>query len=445
MNIGPRPNGDPHGSHSGGPHRETWSSRNPRPGLSPQSTPAPSPKRVRRLRDFVALVWLLTAIIVVPLNHLIPASDWLLIHLIVLGALTHSAMVWSEYFAHTLLKTRATPHEERAQDQRIGVLGVGALLVLIGFPADQWLIVLAGALFVAAAMTWHIAHLLTKFRAALPGRFRIVVRYYVTAACLLPIGATFGVVLAFGVNDDWRGRLMITHMVFNLLGWIGLTVIGTLLTFWPTMIRARMDPHAEKYARQTYPLFLLGIAIMSAGALSGIQELSLAGLAVYAVGLVWWGRSLVAPLKQKGLVEFAPTSVGASMLWSAVGLVWVGYLLATSASWPEVTDKLPTVAAVFVVGFSLQLLLGALSYLIPMLVGRGPAMTRAAQGPLNAGAAFRIIVPNMALLVWLLPVPDMVRHAMIALALITFASFIPALIAAIRAALAAKEKSHERG
>ncbi|WP_394263275.1 hypothetical protein [Trueperella sp.] len=399
---------------------------------------------MRRLRDSVALVWLIAALFVVPLNHLIPASDWLLIHLILLGALTHSAMVWSEYFAHTLLKTRATPDDERAQDQRIGVLGVGALLVLVGFPADQWLIVLAGALFVAAAMAWHIAHLLKKFRAALPGRFRVVIRYYVTAACMLPIGATFGAVLAFGVNDEWRGRLMITHMVFNLLGWIGLTVIGTLLTFWPTMIRARMDPHAEKYARQSYPLFLLGIAVMSAGALSGVQLLSLVGLATYTAGLVWWGRALIAPLRQKGLVEFAPTSVGVSMLWASVGLVWVGYLLATSTNWSEVTDKLPTVAAVFVVGFALQLLLGALSYLIPMLIGRGPAMTRAAQGPLNAGGAFRIIVPNVALLVWLAPVPDMVRHAMIALALITFASFFPVLVAAIRAALAAKEKSHER-
>lgn len=426
MNIGSSPNDHPRGSHGG------------------RTTAAPSAKRVRRLRDFVALVWLIAALIVVPLNHLIPASDWLLIHLILLGALTHSAMVWSEYFAHTLLKTRATPDDERAQDQRIGVLGVGALLVLVGFPADQWLIVLAGALFVAAAMAWHIAHLLKKFRAALPGRFRVVIRYYVTAACMLPIGATFGAVLAFGVNDEWRGRLMITHMVFNLLGWIGLTVIGTLLTFWPTMIRARMDPHAEKYARQSYPLFLLGIAVMSAGALGGTQLLSLAGLATYTAGLVWWGRALIAPLRQKGLVEFAPTSVGVSMLWASVGLVWVGYLLATSANWPEVTDKLPTVAAVFVVGFALQLLLGALSYLIPMLIGRGPAMTRAAQGPLNAGGAFRIIVPNVALLVWLAPVPDMVRHAMIALALITFASFFPVLVAAIRAALAAKEKSHER-
>ena len=426
MNIGSSPNDHPRGSHGG------------------RTTAAPSAKRVRRLRDFVALVWLIAALIVVPLNHVIPASDWLLIHLILLGALTHSAMVWSEYFAHTLLKTRATPDDERAQDQRIGVLGVGALLVLVGFPSDQWLIVFAGALFVAAAMAWHIAHLLKKFCAALPGRFRVVIRYYVTAACMLPIGATFGAVLAFGVNDEWRGRLMITHMVFNLLGWIGLTVIGTLLTFWPTMIRARMDPHAEKYARQSYPLFLLGIAVMSAGALSGVQLLSLVGLATYTAGLVWWGRALIAPLRQKGLVEFAPTSVGVSMLWASVGLVWVGYLLATSANWPEVTDKLPTVAAVFVVGFALQLLLGALSYLIPMLIGRGPAMTRAAQGPLNAGGAFRIIVPNVALLVWLAPVPDMVRHAMIALALITFASFFPVLVAAIRAALAAKEKSHER-
>ena len=276
---------------------------------------------VSPIRDLVAVLWLIVLIVVVIFHESILSSDWLAIHITFLGALSHSALVWSEYFANTLLKTRPNENEGRMQDRRSLLMAFGAFLVFVGFPLGIWVAVLIGAVFVTGAVLWHAIYLANKMRRALPGGFRIVIRYYITAAFMLPIGASFGVLLAFGFGDEWRGRLMIAHMTFNLLGWIGLTVIGTLVTFWPTMVRAQMDQRSERLTRQVLWPLLAGIVIIAGGAIVGIKIISLVGVAVYALSLAWWGRVLWKPVALKGIREFAPASVGAAGTWAIVGII----------------------------------------------------------------------------------------------------------------------------
>ena len=52
----------------------------------------------------------------------VPASGWLIVHLVLLGALTHSAMVWSTHFTQALLKTPAEIDDRTQQNRRIGLL-----------------------------------------------------------------------------------------------------------------------------------------------------------------------------------------------------------------------------------------------------------------------------------------------------------------------------------
>lgn len=399
---------------------------------------------MKPLRDLIAIVWLLALIVVVIFYDLINASDWLVVHLVFLGAMTHSALVWSEYFANTLLKTRSTPEESKRQNVRIIVLAAGSALVFVGYPADRWIVVGIGATLVAAAVLWHGGYLVGKVRRALPGRFRIVTKYYVAAALMLPVGATFGVILAYGPSDEWRGRLMIAHMTFNLLGWLGLTVVGTLLTFWPTMVRARMDARAEELAIQALWPLIIGIFVLASGALAGLTWLALVGLAIYAAGLIWWGRALWAPVALKGIREFAPASVGAAMVWAAVGLVWVGAILATSATWPEVTDRLVDIAPLLAFGFALQLLLGALSYLLPVLMGKSPRNVVVYQDGLNTWATFRIAAPNLALAFWLLPLPDGISRVVAIFGLGVALTFIPIMLVSIRRGLAHRRSQESK-
>src|SRR6478609_701888 len=138
-------------------------------------------------RDLPALVWL-AAIPVVAFSHpWIPEPRWLLLHLLLLGAVTHSIVVWSQHFADALLHVPSTP-----RTGLLALLDLGALTVMVGTQIAAWPVTLVGATAVASAVLWHAARLAGQLGRALPGRFSGVVRYYVAAAALLPVGATLG-------------------------------------------------------------------------------------------------------------------------------------------------------------------------------------------------------------------------------------------------------------
>ncbi|WP_216380070.1 hypothetical protein [Arcanobacterium phocae] len=382
--------------------------------------------RVRRLRDFIALAWLLAALAIVLLGQTVTAQRWVLIHVIMLGALSHSVLVWSEYFTRTLTRTATT--EGSAAVVRMVLLALGGVFIVIGYPSDVPFAVLIGAALVIASTVWHGGLIFMLALRALPGRFRKVNHYYLWASIMLPLGATIGVFMAFGVNDEWRGRLILSHLVFNFLGWIGLTVTGTLVTFWPTIVRARMHERTEMFARQALPFLITGIAILAGGALLGIRAVSIGGFVSYVIGLCLWSRLLWAPLRAKGLRDIAPASVAASLIWAGTGLGWLAAVLARARSWADIPDLTWNIPAVLVGGFALQLLIGALSYLIPMLFGGGPSVVRATTRALNLGATFRVLVTNVSLLIWLMPIAQSIKISLAILGIFSVASFIPILV-----------------
>src|SRR5699024_10024009 len=112
-----------------------------------------------------------------------------------------------------------------------------------------------------------------------------------------------------GVSQTWHDRLLVAHMMTNLLGWVGLTVTGTLITLWPTMLRTPMDTRAESLATQALPILLVALLIVDAGALSGLRPVTVSGLVLYAAGLAWWARALWAPARRRPPREFATASV----------------------------------------------------------------------------------------------------------------------------------------
>lgn len=411
----------------------------PAPASRPSSgRPGGATRRGSLLRDRVGTVWLAGAVIVALTHQWVPGATWLMIHLVLLGALTHSAMVWSEHFATTLLRVADTPERRAAQNRRLALLAAGALAVFVGVPSTWWWLTVAGATAVAVAVIWHGVQLGVELRRALPNRFRITIHYYLAAAACLPVGAVFGAALAWGLPDEWHGRLLIAHTMTNLLGWIGLTVTGTLVTLWPTMLRTRMDDRAERLAREALPMLLIGVALLAAGGLVGLRWVALLGLVDYLLALLWWGRALLRPLKAKPPREFASASVLAALGWAVVALAWVGWVLATASSWPEVTNAFPRVAGVFAVGFAAQLLTGALSYLMPSVMGGGPSVVRAGQEWFDKGATLRLGVINGGLLLWALPTPSWVKVTTSVVVLAALAAFIPLMLRGVRASVAAR-------
>ena len=409
------------------------------PDASPRGRARPGARRGRfPLRDRPGIAWLALAGLLTLLHPLVPGADWLLVHLVLLGALTHSAMVWSTHFTQAILRTPDSVDDRTQQNRRIIVLLSGATLVLVGVPSGVWALTLAGACGVAVAVGWHGVALWRRLRRALPGRFRISVHYYLAAAAAVPVGATFGTLLAHGPDDVWHGRLLVAHSMTMVLGWLGLTVTGTLVTLWPTMLRTRMDDRAERLARQALPLFVAGLVVLDTGALAGLRVVALAGLAVFLVGLAWWGRALVRPARQAPPRSFATCSAAAGLAWGVVAILDVGRRLAVAGSWSAVADGYGVVAAVITVGFAAQLLFGALSHLIPVVLGGGPSVARAAASRLDRGWVWRVVVVQLGLVVALLPVPPAARVGVAVLVVGALGAFVPLLLAATRAAVTAR-------
>jgi nitrite reductase (NO-forming) len=179
------------------------------------------------LRDLPALAWLLFAVVVALAHPLIPDFRWLLLHAFFLGALTHSVLVWSQHFATALLRSPTNPTGQRI---RLAASNLGAIGVITGILLGRWEVVAVGATAVGVAVVWHGADLTVRLGRALGSRFAVTIRFYIAAAAFLAFGAVLGVLLSRAPSEAVHARLILAHSMSNVLGWIGLTVFGTLLT-----------------------------------------------------------------------------------------------------------------------------------------------------------------------------------------------------------------------
>jgi nitrite reductase (NO-forming) len=113
---------------------------------------------------------------------------------------------------------------------------------------------------------------------------------------------------------------------------------------------------------------------------------------------------------------------------SLLGLVTV---LVLDPTWLLVTDRLGLLIIPLAAGFAAQVLLGALSFLVPVVLGGGPSILRGTQARMDCGNALRVVLINAGLLIYVLPVRGQVRLLVSTLVVGAFATFLPLLVAAV--------------
>jgi nitrite reductase (NO-forming) len=386
--------------------------------------------------------WLTALLAVTLFRPYLAESPWLLVHLLLLGAVTNAIFVWSAHFADAMLRRRATTGSRRWQAARMVALNVGVITVVAGMVSSAWALTLAGSVIVGAAAAAHGITLALQLRAALASRFGATVRYYVYASLALPIGAGLGAALARDPAEPWHGRLAVAHVTLNLLGWIGLTVMGTLVTLWPTMLRTRIAEGAELVARQALPILVGSVIVTVTGALCGLQWLAAAGVATYLGGVLWAVRPLAEVARAKRPSAYATWSVMAAVIWLEGSLLGLFTVVVISPTWHSVTDHLGLLVIPLAAGFAAQVLLGAMSFLVPVVLGGGPNILRGTQARMDRGSALRAVLINAGLLVWILayalPIPGQVQLLVSVLVLGAFAAFLPLLAFAVLYAVRAK-------
>ena len=397
--------------------------------------PAMPDRRRHHLRANAPVIgWLLVLLVVTVAHRWLPEQRWLLVHLLLLGAVTNAILVWSAHFTDALLRRRASAASRRWQTARAVALNVGVVATVAGMMTPTWPLVLAGAVVVGAAVAAHGTALALQARRALASRFASTIRYYVAGAWLLPVGAALGAVMANGTSDAWQARLVLAHTAANLLGFVGLTVLGTLVTLWPTMLRTRIDDAGEPASRRALWILLGSVLLVVAGALLGIRAVAVVGLLGYLAGVVLVGRPMMRVARNRAPSAFPTFSVLAGMCWLLAALVALAVIVAASGTWELVSERVPLVMVPLAAGFAAQVLLGAMTYLVPVVLGGGPAVVRATVAALERGGALRVALVNAGLVLCVLPVPSLVLVVSSFAVLIGLASFLPLLFSTIRTA-----------
>ena len=385
------------------------------------------------LRDGPPLVWLVATLVVAAAHDLVPVPRWAMIHLLLLGAVSHSVVVWSQHFSDALLRTAPPRHRAQQVWPRLLLLNAGASLVVIGVLADTWPITAIGAAAVITAAAAHAALLAAQLRRSLPARFSATVRFYVAAAVLLMGGAGVGAALARGVSGPLHERLHLAHVALNVLGWIGLTVLGTLITFWPTVLGTRIEHATATLAVRALPVLVAGVGLVVLGAAADQRLAVTGGLAVYIGGVAMAAWGLLAHARSRRPATYASMSIGAGLLWWFACLVVITVGSVTAPTWGELAATLDYVTPFLAAGFAAQVLLGALSFLVPTALGGGPARSRVSHHEFNRGATLRILVINSGLLAYALPIPVPMRVTAAVAVLAGFAAFLVLMARATRA------------
>ncbi len=419
-------------SASGKPNR----SNGPKgPPTGPESA---APRGFWPMRDIPTAFWLILTVVAVIAHRAIPMANWLMLHLLMLGAITHAILVWSQYFSFALLRSRSTLRDRRTQNARLVLANVGAALVFVGVPTGVWALTVAGATAVVAAVGWHAVSLLLRARTSMPGKFGRTTRYYIAASVLLIIGATLGAIIAREASP----ALMLAHTLVNLLGWVGITVAGTVVTLWPTMLRTRADEHAATGAARALPALALGVVTAAIGAAGMWIPILALGLALYIAGLVIIGVSLARAARRTPPYSFAALSVASALVWWFGGVVFalIGTIIAFAqgAEFATVSEHIRAIAPYLAAGFAAQVLVGALSYLIPVVLGGGPTPVRVGTAAFDRFGVLRVTTANAALAVCALPVSSLARVIASMLYLVAIASFLGFMVSAMRAQRRAK-------
>jgi len=357
----------------------------------------------------IVAAWLLCAAVVALTHRALAASPWLLVHLLMLGAITAAILIWSAHFTQAL-RRRDLPTGLRGQAIRLGAHSVGAILVIIGvvgrLPLPLWL----GASVLAAVAVWHCAELYVASRHKLGGQLSWSTWGYVGAAVALIAGIACGVFLAGGIADPHTAaRLYLGHTTAMLLGWVGLTIATTLITLWPTVLAVRLSRTAIRLGKVALCALGVSLAIVSVGLLADMRVVAVIGYVAYAGGLVVAAVPMVTAARAKPPATAAGMHIATAMVWLTGSVVVWAAFVGVASGWEDAQARLGGLISPIVAGAAAQILLGALSHLMPMVLGGGPTAVRAARARVERGGAARVVLFNGGMLMFVFPTPSLVK------------------------------------
>lgn len=149
-------------------------------------SPSPSPEQIARRASGRATwhrkaskpvsVWMILLFILIFVHRWVPNSTWLMVHMVTLGLITNSILIWSQHFTEALLKLKLPDEARKTQVGRIYGLNASMIVLMVGIVGGIYPLTLLGSTGVGLMVAWHGLNLLLQLRGALPARFDSTVR-----------------------------------------------------------------------------------------------------------------------------------------------------------------------------------------------------------------------------------------------------------------------------
>jgi nitrite reductase (NO-forming) len=344
-----------------------------------------------RLYQTAARVWLTLA----ALSLLLPEADrlgvWLPLHLALAGAISLAISGAMQNFALTLTSTPA-PSAWLVLVQ-FALVTAGAALIALERPLGHEAgLAIGGALFLLgiALLGWIV---LRAWRRAINRRHPLPMAMYGAAVAAMLVGGTLGALVGAGAVRDaetWIG-LRQAHMTLNVLGWVSLTIVGTLVTLLPTVLRIRMPTW---HGWVTVGMLIGGLSAIAAGLALRRGPLAGAGGVVYAAGAlgVAWMAAKAMRVPRTWPIPVAAKHLLLALGWFTVGSIALGVALLRGSD-AFAAFRRPYLV-MFVLGWSVQTLLGAWQYLLPMARPGHPDERRRQLSAIELGASVQLLVLN---------------------------------------------------
>ncbi|MEO8463172.1 MAG: hypothetical protein ABI555_08165, partial [Chloroflexota bacterium] len=266
-------------------------------------------------------------------------------------------------------------------------------------PASAAFLFVIGVGFVAAAI-------FVPLRGAFGQRRGLLERAYGVALLNVAAGVTI-VVLHLGgnlaVETAW-GHLKPAHAWLNLIGFAGLVIVATVAHLAPTVVGTRLRPRAS--SRLAVVGVALGPPLIALGYVLGLDPiarlgalavlLGAAGILTHA-GTVHFDRARGRWTTDFAWHRFTSTALLAGQAWLALGFGIAATRVVVMGATPEAWS-LQLISGPLVIGAIAQILIGAMSHLVPA-IGPGDITAHARQRRLlGIGARVRLVGLNLGAL-----------------------------------------------
>ena len=264
------------------------------------------------------------------------------------------------------------PFEEKtSRGFQYALLNGGTLGLLVGFGiADLTVVGLAGAA-VGLAFLMLFSDTLTMVRKSVQ-RTGLNLWFYGLAVLALLAGIGLGELIAFGaLTPDSVNLARLAHLHLNLMGFVTLTIAGTMHNLFPTVAGARL--YSDRLAIAAFAALPLGVAALVSGFLIAEPLFQIVAGFVLFAGALCYGWNIL----RTWLAAETRFSLPVLHLLCATGWLVLTIGGGIFLSWNSRTDppEFPTGTAhlmgyshMALVGFILQTVMGAISHLLPVIL-----------------------------------------------------------------------------